>query len=368
MQSPTVIDGLVRLITPLHVASFDRSSFSTPGSAGAANHTPTATMPVWLHGDDRPFHLPMYSGNSIRGRTRRVAGRMIASRIKPLSIQQYHFLTCGSVSASPASGGTADLAMLAAARRDLYLGVWGGGPYLAPSAFRARPMLPICGSTLTTGMVPDEFAQFAVPAKSNWDLLTRFTCLKKDDLLMGADTGVRELFVDYDAVALEYAAGVYSASVARKASKEAEANDRTARKAAKAAGIVVAPSEKIAAAKKTTLANIFSLDAIPAGVPMYFRIEAASHLSAAQLTLLSRCVLAMFNDPLGGWGRAGFGVAAPELRITRCGETRPLGQLEEGRWQLHPDSFNDAELQSLETELAAVTIDSVNSLIVGQHA
>lgn len=366
MQPPTVIDGLVRLVTPLHVASFDRSSFSTPGTAGAANHTPTATIPVWLHGDERPFHMPLYSGNSIRGRTRRAAGRMIASRIKPLSVQQYHFLTCGSVSASPASGGTADIAMLARARKDLYLGVWGGGPYLAPSGFRARAMVPICGSTLTTGMVPDEFAQFAVPARSSWDLLTRFTCLKKDDLLTGADAQVRELFVDYDTVALDYAAEVFSASIARKASKEAEAVDRSARKAAKNAGIVAAPTEKVTVAKKTTIANMFSLDAIPPGVPMYFRIEVAPHLSAAQLTLLSRCVLAMFDEPLGGWGRAGFGVVAPELRITRDAESRPLGQLEAGRWQLHPDTFTDADVQSLEEELNAVTVDSVNALIVGQ--
>mgnify|MGYP000488159779 CR=1 FL=1 len=63
---------------------------------------------------------------------------------------------------------------------------------------------------------------------------------------------------------------------------------------------------------------------------------------------------------------AGFGVVAPELRITRDAESRPLGQLEAGRWQLHPDTFTEADVQSLEEELNAITVDSVNALIGGK--
>jgi len=345
----------------------DKSSFSAVTMHAGANHTPTMTMPIFLPDGSGRFVIPYFPGNSLRGRMRRAAGREIAHRIKPLTVGQYHFLTCGSVSASPAAGGTADLVKLQAARNDLYLGVFGGGPYLAKSGISVRMMVPICAQTLQgtgCGLVPSEYADMAVPVVRSNDLLTELTCVKKDDLTASTYAEVASLFTDYNEVALQYSEGVLKANAQRKDVKEQQAKQRAETKAAKAAGIVATPTERIADVKKTTIANMFSFDAVPAGTPFYFRLDAAAHLSPAQLYFAARSLAQTFSEPLGGWGRAGFGVMHPELVISRAGAASvPLFDYVGGRWEVAAGVFTPDEIAQFDEALGAVTAATIEQLL-----
>lgn len=363
-----IIDGLVRAVTPLHVSSFDDNTFAT--SRGEGNHKPAMTQPVYLLDGTRSV-LPYYPGNGINGKLRRRAAMLIAPRIAPLTIEALHFLTSGSASASLAGGATTDLLLAKASRENLYLGLMGGGPYLVPKGFQSRMMVPICAATLEgtgTGAVPARFESLAAAVSSPYDLITRFTMVKKDDLLQSKDPQIPGLFADYTETALQYMAKHTENTKARKASKDAQKAAAAARVAARASGAPLvaasAPVEKVA---KQTLANLFSIDAIPAGTPMYFRISIDQDLSDAQKYLAAYCIAEAFNDTWGGWARAGFGVLAPELVVHQPHGPVPLLTMSDvGQWVVSDDAFGPAAKQAMFDALGKITLDEIERLYKGK--
>lgn len=286
-MSTRYIEGIIKVVTPLHVASMG-------SDGGDKNVIYTTKMPVFT--ENGRAYLPYFPGNDLRGRMRRRAANKVMERVQPVPLKIYSALSCGAGSTSPEKG-SKSISMLIKSRDDLYLGLFGGGPRLHKSGMRVRSLYPITNVTIDAGMVPDtdifrgamtgiyndKSGESALP-----HMLHHYTTTRLDDALDGQDMKAPIRVEDYEAALAEYIERVTRADAKRKKEKE-EGKNKSDRE------------------KKLGLRNIVSVEALNAGTPLYLRIDFDDYLTDAQINLAVQCLSEVLSEPVGGWVRSGFG-------------------------------------------------------------
>jgi CRISPR type IV-associated protein Csf2 len=175
------IQCVLTLNSPLHVAdpashyaSVD-SRYPVAASKAPQGFFPcTATQKMRIHSRDqdslhKPTQVPFIPANSIRGRLRRCAASIIfdvlRDRGEQLSIGAYHGMSCGAVTGQPAKG--LPFSYIQQARQHPFLGVFGGGPRLVPSAMTLGTAFPVVEETIQIGLVPDTLQSYSCGTSNN---------------------------------------------------------------------------------------------------------------------------------------------------------------------------------------------------------
>lgn len=311
------IEGILRLNSPLHCASPDKTL------ASASNETPTVQYRiVTSHGQTL---VPYFPGNDLRGRLRRKGAQLVLNHITATSkvtAALYSGLTTGAISSSPDSNMTVGEALRAA--DNVYMGLFGGGARLLRSRFSVSDLMPVLQETIDIGAVPARFGasddENFLPirrtatdevAMQGWQLVQTIQVLRVDDLQ-------RVLRPEEIAAYIENAAEV----VAKIQGKNLES--RSARKASKASAAAGEIKKSDIAGKKET-GNIMMFQSILAGTPMYMLVNIDDDASDAHVGMLLLCLQSLVREQkLGGWCRAGLGRFDATLTLTRGGQTAPV--------------------------------------------
>lgn len=284
------IEITLNLASPLFVAYPDNVDKTSKISR-------TLKQPVMVDGAMQ--YIPYYPANGFRGGLRRKAMAHLLTHFNenegtvPASL--YLGLACGASSASP-DNTPLSIEELIRARKNVYMGLFGGGARLLESSYRVSDMLPIIASTIKTGMVPSRYADTvkAIELESGqarhlqpWEVVGQRTPIRVDDLyrIMNPSQIMTSVTDAIAAVAQHQGA--------------TQANQQE-RKNAKAEGEEV---------KKQGVANLMSMEAIAAGTPFYFRIDLdETVIDDAKLGMMLMCLSDLFQaNQFGGWGRCGFG-------------------------------------------------------------
>lgn len=276
--------------------------------------TVTQKMPVIEtrmdeNGDPREVRteVPIFPANGLRGQLRRHAAKAIEKKLvekkKKLSMACYHVLNCGAATGSPAKGvpSVSDYQKFLA---HPYMGLFGGGPYLMPTGFRADTLFMKCRPTVAAGIVPpDEAAATLEPWKATHVIMTR----RVDDALTFRDPMTPEVVIDYENSVNDWIEFSEGATAARKEEKKKEAAGEATEKT------------------DAKIGTWTFFEAVAPGARFHFNIETTSEFtSPAHIGLLIRSVKAFVDaQAIGGWIRNGFGrfTANLQYETTIDGET-----------------------------------------------
>lgn len=315
------ISGILRLTSPLHCASPDKTLIKLEDKD--RNQTPTVQQRIVTRNGQQ--QIPYFPGNDLRGRLRRKAAALVLDHVtasSKITPELYTGLTAGAVSASPESGLTVEEALRA--RGNVYMGLFGGGNRLLRSRFHTSDVVPVVDATLEVGMVPKSFGdidgQNFVPKMvtstgekpiEGWQLIQVTQVLRVDDLQ-------RVLRPDEVVAYIDNAAE----TVAKFQSQNLES--RVARKASKASAAAGDIKQGDIAGKKE-VGNVMTFQSILAGTPMYCLIDLDDDTTDAHVGLMLLSLQALVREQkLGGWCRAGLGRFDATLTLTRGGETYPV--------------------------------------------
>lgn len=294
------IEGIVRLISPLHCATVD----------GAVNNdkniTPTHKQVVnTASGNQR---IPYFPANDLRGRLRRHAARLVFDALKVkgnrITPDLYQALMGGAIVAKPESDVTAEEALRG--RNNVYMGLFGGGTRLLKSRYCTNDLIPVLRDTIDAGIVPAVFGENGVPTGhlaagvvgplTGYHLVETRTSIRIDDIarMMNVDEVMR--YID----------------------------DAAATVAAKQADILSGRADRKADAevKKRDLGNMMAIEVVARGTPLHCLIDIQDDVTDAHVGML---LLALRNlvreQALGGWIRCGMGRFSADLTLTRNGHT-----------------------------------------------
>jgi CRISPR type IV-associated protein Csf2 len=311
------IQGIIRLTSPLHCASPDKSL------ASATNETPTVQQYiVTARGNNK---IPYFPGNDLRGRLRRKAAALVLDHITATSKVTpalYSGLTTGAITSSPESALTVEEALRA--RDNVYMGLFGGATRLLRSRYQVNDLIPVLAETIGAGMVPEKFGESDgenfTPIKNNatgeaaisgWQLVQTTQVLRVDDLQ-------RVLRPEEIAAYIENAAEAVSAIQGK------NLDSRSKRKASKDSADKGAIKKTEIEGKKET-GNMMSFQSIMAGTPMYLLVNFDDDATDQHIGLMLLSLQALVREQkLGGWCRAGLGRFDATLTLTRGGETFPV--------------------------------------------
>jgi CRISPR type IV-associated protein Csf2 len=120
--------------------------------------------------------------------------------------------------------------------------------------------------------------------------------------------------------------------------------------------------EHMDVSKKKDVTMMFTVEAIAAGTPMYFRIDLGDDMTDAQVGLVARSVADLVNrQDLGGMVRNGFGRFTADLSLLRDGERTALLKTTENS-EKYELAGAAATLQAATTEaLATVSLEELVS-------
>lgn len=302
------IEGIVRLISPLHCATVDGAVNSDK------NITPTHKQVVnTVNGNQ---HVPYFPANDLRGRLRRHAARLVFESLKAKSNKitpdLYQALMGGSIVTKPESDLTAEEALRG--RHNVYMGLFGGGTRLLRSRYCTNDLIPVLRDTIDAGIVPAAFGENGVPTGhlaagvvgplTGYQLFESRTSYRVDDIarMMNVDEVMR--YIDDAATTV----GVKQAEILRtRAERKADPN-----------------------APKRDLSNIMAIEVVARGTPLHCLIDIADDATDAHVGML---LLALRNlvreQALGGWIRCGMGRFSADLKLTRNGHTYQIFKADE---------------------------------------
>jgi len=350
------IEGIVHTITPMHVAEFGKDKEVKVMNAQTSSGR---------------VRFPYFPANDVRGRTRRKAGETIMDKVKPVSLPLFHVLSCGSPGQIPATG-SESVTRIINGQKDMYLGLFGGGPYIQKGGVRVRDMVPVNQATIEIGMVPECYSnllscyerkdkegntinQDAAP----W-VIQEFTHIKVDDLVAANRMRAPELIENYAQVALDYMKSVMENSAVRKDEKKLAAENLEKKRA----GEIVASINPDNKTTKVGLGNILPSEAIIPGVPLYFRVDFEDYISDAQVHFFADSLAGIFNEPLGGRGSIGWGIVKADLDLVNGNRTK-LFTFDEGMYAVNPVLPGHDEC---EEALEAYTIKSLSAILLAEPA
>lgn len=255
--------------------------------------------------------VPTISANSVRGVDRREAATFIEDSLKKRGLtlprDTYMSIVRGAMSRTGMKTGSATLAATVAARRNAFVGLFGGGAYMFPAKFRMRnSLIPMVSETKF--MFPSAYQAHCQGSAANEGIVTQLLLTGRDDMMAGKGDGV---IANHAEAFVEYASRANEAGAAKKAQKEsARASAQAGERAA------IEP-----AAKGESLATFATLDAIIAGTRLYFD-AAIDNPTEAQVGLALLSLLGWANaNALGGGTVRGRGSFIPSLSLMRNGQT-----------------------------------------------
>ena len=315
------VEGVIRLISPMHCATVGASADAAGNENVIRTHVQPVNTPRGLQ------RIPYFPANDLRGRLRRKAASIVLDHITAsgkVKVDLYQALMAGAITASPESDLTIEEALRA--RDNVYMGLFGGGTRLLRSRYCTNDLMPILQDTIDAGVVPAVMGEQGVPQGflaegvtgplTGYHLVQTRTSFRIDDVARVLNADEIEKFV------LDAASSV--------ASKQADIfsgrADRKADKAAAKAGDI--KSQDIAT--KKDLANMFAVESIARGTPLHCLIDLQNDVSDAHVGLLLLALTALVREQaLGGWIRAGFGRYSADLTLTRNGQKYKI--FEEGK-------------------------------------
>ena len=346
------IEGILRLISPLHCATIDST-----GGAGDKNVTYTHKQKVMTSkGEQR---IPYYTANGLRGRLRRKAAKLVLDHIVQsgkVKVDLYQALMGGAVTTSPESDMTAEEALRG--RDNVYMGLFGGGTRLLRSRYSTNDLIPVLRDTIDAGIVPEQFGADWIPQGhigegvlgplTGYHLVEKRTSFRIDDVARMMNPAEVEAYIE-DAV---NAVG----------SKQAEIlggrAERKADKAAAKAGDIKATD----IVGKKDLGNMMAVEVIPRGTPLHCLIDLANDTSDAHVGLLLLALQDLVREQaLGGWVRCGFGRYSANLTLTRNDQKYQV--FEEGKNAADATLTQDVAQAFCKPALEAISTLTVQSMM-----
>ncbi len=344
MSTSTIIDVNLTLTSPMYVAYPDNKQ---------KNVSLTVKKPVVSGGT--VSQIPYFPANGLRGALRRKAAALVMEHIVgKVPSDLYLGLTCGASSGSPDSTALSIEEVLRA-RRNPYMGLFGGGARLLQSSYRVSDINPVLALTVENGLVPlsckDEYESRseAVGGKRNigaWDITNKGTTLVRVD----------DLFLAKRPAEIMNRLDQPQQSVLQHQEK---------------IGITKADREKNEGKVREQVANMMTFETVASGTPMHFRITLAPDVSEAQVGLMLMSLRNLIREnSLGGMGRIGFGCFRVDsikvaLGDSLGGEVLDMPSLGSGEeFDLQQSPALDQLLVAAREGLVGLTIDEMNGYFV----
>jgi len=312
MTSRNKIEGVIRLISPLHCASGDKST-----DEKYPNLTRThKTFVMTANGNQS---IPYFPGNDGRGRLRRKAATIVLEHIavtQKVGVDLYAGLMAGAIAAAPESDVTIEEVLRA--RDNPYMGLFGGATRMLRSRFAVNDMIPVLQDTMDAGIVPrgvmgEGWRPMTNTSGKPQDLTGYYavesrTSLRVNDVMLALNPTEMERYIEDAANAVT---AKQSLTIAQRIERK---EDKAAAKAAVEAG------EKAGEiASKKDVGNMYSIEAIVRGTPLYWLIDLANDVTDEHVGLLLLSLQALVREQaLGGMIRNGFGRYSANLTLTRA--------------------------------------------------
>jgi CRISPR type IV-associated protein Csf2 len=342
------IDVVLRTTSPWHVAYPDNESKTLKGlSLTQSKKVCQKSVPCFL-------------ANGLRGRLRRSIAKRILDVMTdvqgPIPAPVYVGMQTGSSSAQPDKTHLS-VEELLRSQKHVYMGLFGGGSRTLPSKYKISDVNPILAHTVEAGLfnLPDDYMRTVLDSQliernedsyplQPYQLLEKRAFFKVDDIARGVnlDCIVKAVEGAEDGIA-QY---IESNSDSDKKRKGDETGDT----------------------KKTTVANMLSIECISTGTLMHFRVDVDPNLTSAQMGAVLLGLKDIFDtNYLGGWGRIDFG-KFEVLSLMLNLDTFDVNEtLEDGLYIDEDFSFEGASdavrsfIDESETEIAAVQKDEMIS-------
>lgn len=323
-----IIQGVIKTTSPLHISSavsgtakynVDTGSVSYGDKEGGFPVTQTIKDKFFLTAsvmsdskvDDstdqteltKVATLPVIPASTIRGMLRRAASSVIEDHFihekqtKIPSYQVYMGMRCGAVSARP-DGKPSSREEILSAHKNIFFGIFGGGPRMLKGALKAQSALPITVDTIESGFVSQEHFEHALKLRSNRDLLSYSQVIRKDDLLGGYAGAQRasEVLSDFESTYQNERDKLFE-NAALKAKNKSDKKE----------GV-----ESEVKAERGIQAMSFRED-VATGVPFFFNL--AIDGTQAQVGLLVQALERMLNTGIGGRSSIGNGKTAGSISV-----------------------------------------------------
>lgn len=337
----TVIEGILRCVTPLHHASV-----ATRNQHGD-NITRTTAQNVFHHGLRE--EIPYFKATALRGGLRRAAARIVLNRLvtdQKVSRGLFAGMMTGAESGQPDKA-PISVEEVIRAKDNIFIGLFGGGARVMRSRYRPIDMMPVIPTTVDIGMVPMRYADGADACMINArgrDLVNIYAFVSGDDVARVTNINDINAYIENSVEAVaEYQASVLKNLQSRKVEK----TDKT-----------LPDNEKT---KKIDKSNLLRFEAIAPGVPLYFRLELDDGVTPAQIGLMCQSLADLINEQeFGGWIRAGCGRVTPDLTISVDGKTPiPFFASEKnGIYELNKP-IKSVYLSAMNKELSDLTVDKM---------
>lgn len=364
MTARNYIEGKIKLKTALHCATPDdyhvnAAGYVTAGKAPPGTGGVIATMQMPIIADGLRHTIPYFPANDVRGRLRRKSAKIMLDALTkqgPVSVELYAGLSAGAVSASP-EGSEITVEEVLRAKGNVYMGIFGGGTRMLRSAYRVQDIVPVIGSTVKAGMVPERIAN-PTGAKSIVPTVRGKAAEGEEGEQSRAEiTGIHQISHVYRAIRIDDVARVMRVDELETYLADAEKEvtqyqskvleGRKAKKDSKETGEEV---------KKADIGNMMAFQGIAPGVDMYFRLDFADDLTEGQIGMLIQSLCDLVNEQaLGGWVRTGLGqYDASELELCIDGEARKLFTVAgDGSYEI--SETLKPYIDQMRTELSALT-------------
>lgn len=281
------IDLNITLTSPLYLAYPDNQE-----KVGDSTISRTVKKPVFVSSDKAD--VPYVPANGFRGGLRRAAAARVMAKLKTegaVPTPLYLGLTCGASTGTPDST-PLSVEELLRARRNVYMGVFGGGARLLQSAYRASDLNPVLKFTLDAGVVPENCGELVKPRRSSDAETSTYVepwALTKGILNMIRVDDVARVMRPGEI--LEY---LESPQESVAAHQEFIMGNNVARKEG--------------TASKESVANMMTFETVATGTHMHLRLTLSSDVTESQVGLMLYALNDMIREnSLGGMGRIGFG-------------------------------------------------------------
>lgn len=346
-----LVRGVLTLTAPAHQSSPEKSG----------NHTPLMTTRVTT--EDGVQTLPYITGNSVRGVLRRLAAEHVVAALMEKKIQiprdTFLCLVRGAFSRTGMKAGEATIKEMAAARKHVFAGLFGGGARMFPSKLRlTSELMPMVAET--RHLFPAKYQAHCVGSAvlRSQDGAYRGSGLTSEVLLTGRDDMAAgrggEVIENHEEAFREYMNNIMGKAALKKGQKAAV-------QAAKKAGekMLIADEDR---AKAESLATFATLDVINPGTRLFFsvRVEDATE---AQLGLALMAIEDWANkNALGGGSSRGRGSFVAALSLEQGGAVQVANLLEGDApdYRLAGDDLVARAVAAAKAELAAITREGLD--------
>lgn len=355
------IEGVLRTLTPLHITDASRTARWVPDAGKIAYNdkegfplTLTRAMPIYTEsilneeGQANTIRnmVPVIPASTWRGALRREASKIIEAQLsergEKLSYQAYMSMRCGAVSGKPeGTQPTTDETLRA--RRNVFYGLFGGGPRMLRSYLRVSDSLPVTSSLIHSGTLPEYLTDEALQGVTRTnDLFVIESIVRKDDFSLTPEEA-REVVKDFDATA-DAIRSQYIEQLKKKGKK----------------GSKDVLSEDHDDADRGVRTLSFRQD-VAIGVPFFFR--ARLYGTQAQVGMIIAALEHRLSTGIGGRAALGFGQLGGTIKIIPATGNPVKALSYDGlEAQIHDEA--SPYMEALHDEVSRITLDEIESYVI----